>query len=34
MTAVNDVLGLAGEGGVGLSVSGGRNLEEGRIGKR
>jgi hypothetical protein len=27
-TAVNDVLGLAGKGGVGLSVSGGRSLEE------
>jgi len=33
LTAVNDVLGFAGKGGVGLSVSGGRNLEEERIGE-
>jgi len=34
LTAVNDVLGLAGEGGVGLNVSGGRNLEVGRVGEK
>jgi len=33
LTAANDVLGLAGEGGVGLSVSGGRSLEVGRVGE-
>ena len=30
---MNDVLGLAGEDGVGLNVSGGRNLEDERMGK-
>lgn len=33
-TAANDVLGLAGDGEVGFNVSGGRNLEEERMGER